>query len=311
MNIPSVTIQEELQFSVQDLRESLEAIIPQLNHEQREIYDCVLDAVQNETSIQIFIDARGGCGKTFLLNAILKAVRSLEDQGCIALAMATTGIAANLLDMGRTLHSRLKAPLNPKQESVLNITVQSNLAEMIRMSKLLMIDESTMLDAYLLEAIDRSLRDIMDKPEVQFGGKIVILAGDFRQCLPVIPHARKATIIKRCINHSPLWQKFTVKRLTINMRVLAEGNQDLNRFDKWLLDIGNGKFGSVDQMLAVKIESGGDAIQKHTNKVFPDLATNIASTNWLHGRAILALTNQQVRIISRAVMRKLDEGPIR
>ena len=72
-----------------------------------------MDAVQNETSIQIFIDARGGCGKTFLLNAILKAVRSLEDQGCIALAMATTGIAANLLDMGGTLHSWLKAPLNP------------------------------------------------------------------------------------------------------------------------------------------------------------------------------------------------------
>ena len=95
---------------------------------------------------------------------------------------------------------------------------------------------------------------------------------------------------------------------------MAAGNQDLNRFDKWLLDIGNGKFGSVeipDQMLAVKIESEGDAIQKLTDKVFPDLATNIASTNWLHGRAILAATNQQVRIINRAVMRKLHEEPIR
>ena len=66
-----------------------------------------------------FIDARGGCGKTFIINAILGAVRSLESGGCVALAMATTGIASNLLDLGRTFHSRLKAPLTPTEESTL------------------------------------------------------------------------------------------------------------------------------------------------------------------------------------------------
>ena len=50
-----------------------------------------MGAVRNEESLQLFVSARGGCGKTFLLNAILDAVRSLEAGGCVALAMATTG----------------------------------------------------------------------------------------------------------------------------------------------------------------------------------------------------------------------------
>ena len=66
----------------------------------------------------------------------------------MALAMATTGIAANLLDLGKTFHSRLKAPLNPNEESTLQISGQSSLAKLVRMAKLLLIDESPMLDRF-------------------------------------------------------------------------------------------------------------------------------------------------------------------
>ena len=57
------------------------------------------------------------------------------------------------------------------------------------MAKLLLIDEATMLDKFMLEALDRTLRDLLRKPDCPFGGKIIILAGDFRQCLPVVPGA--------------------------------------------------------------------------------------------------------------------------
>ena len=125
----------------------------------------------------MFVDARGGCGKTFILTALLAAVRSLEPGGCVALAMGTTGIASNLLQLGRTYHSRLKAPLTPTEDSILSITGQSTLAQLIRMTRLIIIDESTMLHRYQLEAMDRTLRDIMsdDRP---FGGKVVILSGN-------------------------------------------------------------------------------------------------------------------------------------
>ena len=190
-----------------------------------------MNAVKKNEGLQIFISARGGCGKTFLLNAILDAVRCSEPGGCIALAMATTGIAANLLHLGRTFHSRMKAPLHPNEDSTLNITAQSGLATLVRRSKLLLIDESTMLHRYQLEALDRTLRDLMSEPDQPFGGKVLVLAGDYRQCLPIVPQANRAQIVSICLQNSFLWQFFQIHSLTLNMRVRASGNPTLEQFD--------------------------------------------------------------------------------
>jgi len=55
-----------------------------------------------------FVDGQGGAGKTFIYNVLLAAVRS---RGQVALAMASSGIAALLLDGGTTAHFRLKLPI--------------------------------------------------------------------------------------------------------------------------------------------------------------------------------------------------------
>ena len=210
VNIEHAVIREEMDYDVNELTANAESTMSKMNTDQREIYDAVLSAVHNNESLQVFISARGGCGKTFLLNGILDAVRSDEPGGCIALAMATTGIAAQLLHLGRTFHSRMKAPLQPDDQSTLSINSQSPLAKMIRRARLLLIDEATMLHRFQLEALDRTLRDLMGKTEVPFGGKIVILAGDFRQCLPVVSGANRPQIVQSCVNSSFLWQHFKV-----------------------------------------------------------------------------------------------------
>ena len=184
-----------------------------------QVYTTVLDAVVESRPLQVFLDARGGCGKTFLLNGLLDAVRSLEPGGCVALAMATTGIAANLLHNGRTFHSRMKAPLTPTEDSTLHISAQSALAQLISRSRLLLIDEATMLHRFHLEALDRTLRDLLQLPEVPFGGKVVVLAGDFRQCLPVVPEANEAGTVAISLCSSPLWPAFTKLQLNENMRL--------------------------------------------------------------------------------------------
>ena len=218
----------------------VEERIPTFTEEQLHIFEVIMNAVQKEDSLACFIDARGGCGKTYLINSILAAVRCYKPRGCVALAMATTGIAANLLHLGRTFHSRMKAPLTPTDDSTLAIPAQSNLANLIRMAKIMLIDEATMLDRYMLEAMDRTLRDLMRKPEEPFGRKILILAGDFRQCLPVVPGAGRPEIVKHCINQSHLWPYFKQLKLTRNMRVDACGDPSLVDFDNWTLSIGNG-----------------------------------------------------------------------
>lgn len=80
-----------------------------MTDDQKYAFDIIFEHVNNEYGGIIFLDAPGGTGKTFLLNLILAKIRS--EKG-IALAVASSGIAATLLDGGRTAHSALKLPLS-------------------------------------------------------------------------------------------------------------------------------------------------------------------------------------------------------
>ena len=149
--------------------------------EQRSILNLVMGHVYDGTPVQIFIDARGGCGKTFTLEGILAAARTSKPDKAVALAMATTGLAANLLPLGRTFHSRMKVSLDPTEDGgCFAISAQSALARLICMATLLIVDEATLLDRRNLEKLERTLRDLTGSTE-PWGGKIIILCGDFRQ----------------------------------------------------------------------------------------------------------------------------------
>ncbi|CAG8778301.1 8548_t:CDS:1, partial [Rhizophagus irregularis] len=101
------------------------------------------------------------------------------------IAVASSGIAALLLNGGRTAHSRFKIPIKLFENSTLNISKQSELAKLIKMTKLIIWDEAPMAHKFTFEAVDRTFRDIteVDKP---FGGIIFVMGGDFRQILPVV-----------------------------------------------------------------------------------------------------------------------------
>ena len=309
-------IREELDYDFVDIKEKLEQTVPSLTEEQAAIYNTVMEAVRNEEPLQIFIAARGGGGKTHLINILLNSVRTLEEGGCVALAMATTGIAANLLQGGRTFHSRMKAPLTPDEDSMLTISAQSDLAKLIRMSKLLLIDEATMMDRFLLEAMDRTLRDLMGQPDLPFGGKIIVLSGDFRQCLPIVPGANRPGIVSHAINQSHLWSNFRVMELTVNMRVRASGDKQLEDFDNWMLSIGNGQIDDVTfpaEMINTVVtpnskenpNSEGQAMEQFCDAIFPDLKHNIMDRSWIEGRAILAATNVEVNMINDLLSSRL------
>lgn len=56
-----------------------------------------------------FICGPGGTGKAFLYQMLLASVRSQQN---VALAVASSGVAALLLDGGTTGHSRFKVPFD-------------------------------------------------------------------------------------------------------------------------------------------------------------------------------------------------------
>ena len=75
---------------------------------------------------------------------------------------------------------------------------------------------------YLLEALDRTLQDVMQAPDKIMGGKLLILAGDFRQILPVVRRGQREDVVDACMTRSPLWCHCTKLQLRTNMRVLRQ-----------------------------------------------------------------------------------------
>ena len=184
-------IREETDYDINLLRQIDETDRSKLNVQQLAVYNTVIDSVDNSRNKLISLDASGGTGKTFVLSPILAHVRS---QKHVALATAMSGIAATLLPMGRTLHSRLKVPININDDSTCNISPSDATAELLRRCRLLVIDEVSMANRRIFEAIDRMLKNIRED-ESHFGGLTVVFAGDWRQILPVVCKGNRADIV--------------------------------------------------------------------------------------------------------------------
>ncbi|KAG6702148.1 hypothetical protein I3842_07G019400 [Carya illinoinensis] len=141
-----------------------------LNSKQRHVYNSVLGKVFSNEAATFFVDGPDGTGKTFLYKALLAAVRSRK---LVALATASSGVAASILPGGRTAHSRFKIPLDTDEHSMCCVSKQSAIAKLLRVAR-----------KQHIEALDKMLRDINDS-ELTFGGKVIVFGGDFRQVLPV------------------------------------------------------------------------------------------------------------------------------
>jgi hypothetical protein len=240
-------LEVERDYNVEVLQAEVAMASESLNDGQRAAYNGVIDAYVGHHAKVIFIDGPGGTGKTYTENLILNTVRS---RGDIALDVASSGIVALLLSGGRTAHSYLKIPIALDHTSFCYIRKQDDLAALIRQTKLILWDEAPMTNKLAFEAVDRSLRDLIDKNE-PFGGIVFVMSGDFRQVLPVIPRGSHADIVSASIKNSYLWESVEVFRLSENMRagdVVAVHSDLGNRtFADWLLCLGNNELETIDE----------------------------------------------------------------
>ena len=96
-----------------------------------------------------------------------------------------------------TAHSRFALPLG-EGSAYTGLPVQSERARVLRQAALLVVDEVTMATKEALQRIDKTLQDIMKEEnpacrDIPFGGKPVVLCGDWRQLTPVVPHGSRST----------------------------------------------------------------------------------------------------------------------
>lgn len=264
-----------------------------LNPEQRCAYDEILSAIEGGQGGLFFVDGPGGTGKTFLYKALLATIRG---QGKIAVATATSGVAASIMPGGRTAHSRFKIPLNIDDGGVCNFTKQSGTAKLLQRASLIIWDEASMTKRQAVEALDRSMRDIMDRPDVPFGGKTVVFGGDFRQVLPVVRKGTRPQITDATLRKSYLWDCMRQLRLVTNMRA-----QNDRWFAEFLLRVGNGIEEACDDgyirlpdEICVPCTGNDDDLNNLIDNVFPMLDANLADPNYITSRAILSTRNEYV-----------------
>ena len=214
-----------------------EIMLTTLNEEQNMAFETIMNAIKNDDLPHrcFFLDGPGGAGKTYLYKTFLSTLRGERK---IALPVASTGIAANLLNGGRTYHSQFKLPVPLLETSVSSMRMTSADADLIFKAELLIWDESTLAPGIALKACDRLLKEIMQN-EKPFGGKTLMLGGDFRQCLPVVPHGSRSAIVEASVKFSELWQKFIVVKLKNNVRSVDPD------FSNWLIELGDGKLSNT------------------------------------------------------------------
>jgi energy-coupling factor transporter ATP-binding protein EcfA2 len=157
----------------------------ELSGEQKAVADHVLHATEGV----IFLTGKAGAGKSTLVREIERLSKK-RGQGVVI--AAPTGVAA-LNAGGKTLHATFGFPV----ELLGNIDMAALVAEMrksptgrgklgiLKSMDLLIVDEISMVNADMIDAMDRMLRLVRGEMSKPFGGAKILMVGDPAQLSPV------------------------------------------------------------------------------------------------------------------------------
>ncbi|KAG4050281.1 hypothetical protein PC123_g14472 [Phytophthora cactorum] len=287
-----------------------------LNDEQRSVNSTIINAVINPTpsNILFFVDGPR-----------------------IAIAVVSRDIASLLLMGGRTAHSTFKIPLKLNDTSTCSIYKPSHLKVLIQKASLFIWDEAPTTHRHAFEAVDRSLRDLMDNDDEPFGGNVFVISGDFRQIFPVVVKDTPVQTVDACLKSSTLWPKFQQLHLRENMRVISSQNEstatELAEFSEFLLQVGEGRHETnpalgpncikipKDMLIENPMEElsndGEDeeirpgatprGLTRMADDMYADINNpEIANEEYFANRTILTTTNAVVQRINEDVAQRLE-----
>src|ERR1700722_6209514 len=80
-------------------------------------------------------------------------------------------------------------------------------AELLRAAKVFIWDEVAMSNQAVFNCVDETFRRCT-RNNLPFGGKVVVVLGDFRQMCPVIRGGSRVQVIDASVKSSPLWPLF-------------------------------------------------------------------------------------------------------
>ncbi len=137
----------------------------------------------------VMLTGPAGAGKSYLLEEFVAACKKKRRKVAIT---ATTGLAASNIG-GQTIHSWSGIGIDNKLSEDYIYTMSEARKQLIRKTKVLIIDEVSMMHDYNLDMVNQAMKIIREN-EQPFGGLQVILCGDFFQ-LPPVSHSNEGRFV--------------------------------------------------------------------------------------------------------------------
>lgn len=207
-----------------------------MNESQQNIFQTVLEklASPSENGNAIFVHGAAGTGKTYLLNQILA---HCEINDVKAIAMAYTGIASCLLKKGKTVHSQFRIPWDRRKISCA-IDSTHPIYKTIQSASILLWDQAAFCSRQIFEEVDRFLRVMMSSKQI-FGGKVIVVCGDFHECLPIAKKTKTESAESHSLLFSELFKQMQYFTLQENYRFKRPIDY------RFCLDIGTGALSEI------------------------------------------------------------------
>ncbi|CAN1744096.1 ATP-dependent DNA helicase PIF1 [Linum perenne] len=158
-----------------------------------------------------------------------------------------------------------------------------------------------------------------------FGGKSVLLGGDFRQTLPVIVEGSRSDCLNASLTRSPLWRSCKLLKLSANMRINSSSSNNEPvfaglLFAEWVLAVGDGnlpppigdRFVGSDSISIPQqfiVNPGCDAISSIVRAVYTQFHNSYKSLEYIKARAVITPTNKVVSQLNDHIMSMVPGEP--
>ena len=220
--------------------------------------DAIMDLVVNKR-LNVFYTGSAGTGKSVILFNLVERLRNLYGRDAVALT-ASTGLAATSIG-GVTLHKWAGIGIGTAPISRLVGLLQKRRDQLSvwRNTKVLIIDEISMIDGSFLDKLEYVARAIRknDKP---FGGIQLVMTGDFFQLPPVQKRDSSSAVSTYCFE-SRMWRTCIQKTVLLTKVFRQQDNE--------LIDILNSiRFGEIKPQMIRTIKNLEREI-KYTDGIVP------------------------------------------